>query len=75
LHQERSRARRSPIRLLYLDLDRKGFDIPVLADARQLLRQLGHPLSRRQHRIPDEPEPPRRSPRRCFEVGRQTPAS
>jgi len=58
--------------LLYLDLDRQGFDYPVLPATvncygRDVIRNQG---GGSQHA--DEADPPAPSPRRCFELGRAT---
>ena len=58
--------------LLYLDLDRRGFDYPVLpvtvnCYGRDVIRNQG---GGSQHGA--EPDPPAPSPRRCFELGRAT---
>lgn len=58
--------------LLYLDLDRKGFDYPVLPVAvncygSSVIRNRGGGMQ-----FSDEPDPPSPSPRRCFEVGQAT---
>jgi hypothetical protein len=58
--------------LLYLDLDRKGFDYPVLPVA---VNCYGSSVIRNRggmDRFSDEPDPPSPSPRRCFEVGQAT---
>jgi hypothetical protein len=58
--------------LLFLDLDRRGFDYPVLPVAvncygRDVIRNRGGAT-----RYSDEPDPPSPSPRRCFELGQAT---
>ncbi len=58
--------------LLYLDMDRKGFDYPILpitvnCYGRDVVRYQG---GGSQHS--DEADPPAPSPRRCFELGRAT---
>jgi hypothetical protein len=58
--------------LLFLDLDRQGFEYPVLPVAvncygRDVIRNRGG-----SSRYADEPDPPSPSPRRCFEVGQAT---
>jgi Catalytic LigB subunit of aromatic ring-opening dioxygenase len=58
--------------LLYLDLDRRGFDYPVLpvtvnCYGRDVIRNQG---GGSQHGA--APDPPAPSPRRCFELGRAT---
>ncbi|MDH3603970.1 MAG: extradiol ring-cleavage dioxygenase [Candidatus Tectomicrobia bacterium] len=58
--------------LLFLDLDRKGFNYPVLPVAvncygRNVIRMRGGAGVH-----VDEPDPPSPSPRRCFEVGQAT---
>jgi Catalytic LigB subunit of aromatic ring-opening dioxygenase len=58
--------------LLYLDLDRRGFDYPVLpvtvnCYGRDMIRNQG---GGSQHGA--APDPPAPSPRRCFELGRAT---
>ena len=58
--------------LLYLDLDRKGFDVPVVPVAvncygSSVIRYQGGSTEHS-----DEPDPPSPSPRRCFEMGQAT---
>jgi hypothetical protein len=58
--------------LLFLDLDRQGFEYPVLPVAvncygRNVIRNRGGGAQ-----YSDEPDPPSPSPRRCFELGRAT---
>jgi hypothetical protein len=58
--------------LLFLDLDRKGFDYPVLPVAincygSNVIRNRGGSAQ-----YSDEPDPPSPSPRRCFEMGQAT---
>jgi hypothetical protein len=58
--------------ILFLDLDRQGFEYPVLPVAvncygRDVIRNRGG-----SSRYADEPDPPSPSPRRCFEVGQAT---
>ncbi|MBI3330443.1 MAG: extradiol ring-cleavage dioxygenase [Nitrospinae bacterium] len=58
--------------LLFLDLDRKGFDYPVLPVAvncygSNVIRNRGGFV-----KYADEPDPPSPSPRRCFELGQAT---
>jgi hypothetical protein len=58
--------------LLFLDLDRKGFDYPVLPVAvncygSNVIRNRGGGMQ-----YSDEPDPPSPSPRRCFEMGQAT---
>jgi len=58
--------------LLFLDLDRQGFDYPVLPVSvncygRNVIRMRGGASAHA-----DEPDPPSPSPRRCFEVGQAT---
>ncbi|HEX2828195.1 MAG TPA: hypothetical protein VHP37_17705 [Burkholderiales bacterium] len=58
--------------LLYLDLDRKGFDVPVVPVAvncygSSVIRNRGGGA-----RFSDEPDPPSPSPKRCFEMGQAT---
>lgn len=58
--------------LLYMDLDRRGFEYPILpvtvnCYGRELIRNQGGGS-----RHSDEMDPPSPSPRRCFEVGRAT---
>jgi hypothetical protein len=58
--------------LLFLDLDRKGFDYPVLPVAvncygSNVIRNRGGGTQ-----YSDEPDPPSPSPRRCFEMGQAT---
>ncbi len=58
--------------LLFLDLDRQGFDYPVLPVSvncygRNVIRMRGGASAHA-----NEPDPPSPSPRRCFEVGQAT---
>jgi len=58
--------------LLYLDLDRKGFNTPVVPVAvncygSAVIRYRGGSTE-----YSDEPDPPSPSPRRCFEMGQAT---
>ena len=58
--------------LLYLDLDRKGFDVPVVPVSvncygSSVIRNRGGGA-----RYSDEPDPPSPSPKRCFELGQAT---
>ena len=58
--------------LLYLDLDRRGFTYPILpitvnCYGRDVIRNQGGGS-----RHSEEPDPPGPSPRRCFELGRET---
>ena len=58
--------------LLYLDIERKGFDYPVLPVA---VNCYGSSVIRNRgggSQFSDEPDPPSPSPRRCFEVGQLT---
>jgi len=58
--------------ILFLDLDRKGFDYPVLPVA---VNCYGSSVIRYQGgstQYSDEPDPPSPSPRRCFEMGQLT---
>jgi hypothetical protein len=58
--------------LLFLDLDRKGFDYPVLPVA---INCYGSNVIRNRgggSQYSDEPDPPSPSPRRCFEMGQAT---
>ncbi|MBM3340853.1 MAG: extradiol ring-cleavage dioxygenase [Betaproteobacteria bacterium] len=58
--------------LLYLDLDRTGFNYPVLPIA---VNCYGSSVIRNRgggSQYSDEPDPPSPSPRRCFEVGQAT---
>jgi Catalytic LigB subunit of aromatic ring-opening dioxygenase len=58
--------------LLFLDLDRKGFDYPVLPVA---VNCYGSNVIRNRgggSQYADEPDPPSPSPRRCFELGQAT---
>jgi hypothetical protein len=58
--------------LLFLDLDRKGFEYPVLPVA---VNCYGSNVIRNRgggSQYTDEPDPPSPSPRRCFELGQAT---
>ncbi len=58
--------------LLFLDLDRKGFNYPVLPVA---VNCYGSAVIRNRGggaQYSDEPDPPSPSPRRCFEMGQAT---
>ena len=58
--------------LLYLDVDRKGFDYPILPVA---INCYGSNVIRNRggsSRYSDEPDPPSPSARRCFDMGRAT---
>jgi len=58
--------------LLFLDLDRKGFEYPVLPVA---INCYGSNVIRNRgggSQYSDEPDPPSPSPRRCFEMGQAT---
>ena len=58
--------------LLFLDLDRKGFEYPVLPIA---VNCYGSNVIRNRgggSQYSDEPDPPSPSPRRCFELGQAT---
>jgi hypothetical protein len=58
--------------LLYLDLDRQGFNYPVVPVA---VNCYGSSVIRNQGgsaQYSDEPDPPSPSPRRCFEMGQAT---
>ena len=58
--------------LLYLDLDRKGFNCPVVPIA---VNCYGSSVIRNQGgsaQFSDEPDPPAPSPKRCFEMGAAT---
>jgi hypothetical protein len=58
--------------LLYLDLDRKGFDVPVVPVA---VNCYGSAVIRYRggfKEYSDQPDPPSPSPRRCFEMGQAT---
>jgi hypothetical protein len=58
--------------LLFLDLDRQGFDYPILpvtvnCYGQDVIRNRGGGTQ-----VTNEPDPPAPSPRRCFEVGQAT---
>jgi catalytic LigB subunit of aromatic ring-opening dioxygenase len=58
--------------LLFLDLDRKGFEYPILPVA---VNCYGSNVIRNRgggSQYSDEPDPPSPSPRRCFEMGQAT---
>lgn len=62
--------------ILYLDLDQKGFDYPVLPVAincygSSVIRFQGADASSKRN-YPDEPDPPSASPKRHFELGQAT---
>jgi len=63
--------------LMYLDVDQKGFNYPVLPVAvncygSSVIRERGAAGIGGKRKYPDAPDPPSPLPRRCFELGQAT---